>query len=187
MPVIHKNKNTTEKSKLRKCGVYKKSSQNYEYKSERLFSEVTISQKRRNEAEEIKIYETEVSLDVELFAFIKDCKKSKDGNYLVIEVLIFENSEPIEKTFVYSFKDTAINYLLQMARKFENFRNTENFVDIIGCAAIVIISKNKGFLNMKIEKEITIQQLDCHILKLEKVELEELPEETEEEDELQDE
>lgn len=156
---------------------------NYECKSELLFSEVTVAKKRKRNSEEIKICEKEVTFDVPQWAFIKDFRKSKDNNYLVIELLIFEKSEPIEKSFVYSLKDNAVNYLLQMARKFENFREHENFTDLIGCSAVVVISKNKNFLNLKIEKEISLQELDRHIIRLEKKEAEN--EEAQEDDETE--
>lgn len=172
--VLKKEKSTIQQGKL-----------NYECRSEILFSEVAVAKNRRRQSKGIKISEKEISLNVQLWAFIKDCRKSKDGNYLMIEILIFENSNPIEKTFVYSFKDSALNYLLQMARKFESFRESGDFTDLIGCSAIVVISKNKSFLNLKIEKEVSIQELDRHIVRLEKKEAEneELQDELEEDDE----
>ena len=49
-----------------------------------------------------------------------------------------------------------------------SFRETGNIAELVGHAALVKISKNEGYLNLKVIRELDIRELDLHLQRLEK-------------------
>lgn len=156
-----------------KRGVHKNASKQknkritYDFQSDLLRNEVVNTRNMKKKVAELKIEEKDVSLHICNYGFIKECRASEDGSYIIMDVLIFEGAEPIEKSFVYNIKKMSKNFLIQLANKFEKFRHTQNFIDLMGCAAVIVLSENKGFLNMKVIREVSLEELDKHIIKLE--------------------
>lgn len=139
----------------------------YTCKSSLLQNEVAQAKERKKQVRKIIINEN-VSLNENLYAFIKECRVSKDREYLIIKFLIFENDELLEKEFIYSLNNLSKNFLVQLANKFKKFRQTKNFADLIGCAAVVVLYENKGFLNLKVIREASLAEIDKYIVKMEK-------------------
>lgn len=193
MPVKIKSKNENKEKKLI-ASHYRERREKKEFacKSEVLLSELEQAKSKRKNIEEIIIEEQRVSPDVELGAFIKECRNSQDGRYVVVTLLIFEMTEPVEKSFVFNRKTSAMKYLLQIANKFSEFRESKNIACLMGKAAVIMITENKGFENFKVIREITIEELDRYISELEEDELDEEQDyveenENEDDDEVEDE
>lgn len=146
----------------------KQTERNYEFQSQILLENIVFARNRKKKMGAIEIERNEPKLDTNLYAFIKDCRLSNDRNYVILILDIYETFEPMELSFTYKNDSIAIDYLINNAKKFLCFRNTGNIVELVGHAALVKISKNQGYLNLKIIHEVDIKELDLHLQRLEK-------------------
>lgn len=140
----------------------------YECKSDILLENIVFARNRKKKMGAIEVEVDEPQLDTTLYAFIKDCKLSNDRNYIILIMDTFETLEPKEISFAYRNNSMAMDYLTYNAKKFLCFRETGNIVELIGHAALVKISKNEGYLNLKVIRELDIKELDLHLQRLEK-------------------
>lgn len=135
----------------------------YTYKNDSISTQVFKASSVKRATKSIKLDEDEVTLNVNRYAFVKGCRMSKDGNYVLLTLDIYETSEPVEQTFTYNIHNQSRNYLLQIANKFSTYRFTGDLKELIGCAAIVKLTRNEGYMNLKVVKQITIEELDCKL------------------------